>query len=129
VGYGLNTKANKIEEACKAACIYNWIMGFKTQYNTKIRKEGVKLLGGERQRIAIARAIFKNLKILFLNKAIFAIDNLIKILICKSLKSQAEGRTTLFIAYYFNIIRDVDKIIVLEKREVIERGSYTELLS
>jgi len=86
-------------------------------------------LGGERQRIAIIRAILKNLKILFLDKAISAINNLIKMLIYKSLKSQAESRITLIIAYRLNTIRDADEIIVLEKGEVTERGSHTELLS
>ena len=65
-------------------------MGFKTQYNIKVGEEGVKLLGSECQYITIIRAIFKNLKILLFNKALFAINNLIEVLIYKSLKSQAE---------------------------------------
>ena len=85
--YGLNIKANEIEEACKAAYIYNQIIGFKTQYNTIVGEESVKLSGGKCQRITIIKAIFKNLKILFFNKAISAIDNLIEVPICKSLKS------------------------------------------
>ena len=87
MAYGLNAKANKIEEAYKAAYIYNWIIRYKTQYNTKVGEEGVKLLDGKRQCIAIARAIFKNLKILLLDKAIFTIDNLTEVLIYKLLKS------------------------------------------
>jgi len=86
-------------------------------------------LGGKCQHIAITRAILKNLKILLLNKVISTIDNLIEILIRESLKSQVEGRITLIIAYYLNIIRDINKIIILEKGEVIKRGSHTELLS
>ena len=129
VVYRLNTEANEIEEACKAACIYDWIMGFKTQYNTIVGEEGVKLLGSERQCIAIVRAIFKNPKILFLDEATSAVDNLMEVLICESLKSQAEGQIILIIAHHFNTIRDADDIIILEKGKVVERGSHTELLS
>ena len=66
-------------------------MGFKTQYNTIVREEGIKLSGSECQCITITKAIFKNPKILLLDKAISAIDNLTKVLIYKSLKSQAES--------------------------------------
>jgi len=65
-------------------------MGFKTQYNTIVGEEGVKLLGSEHQYIAITRAIFKNPKILFLDEATSAVDNLTEVPIHKSLKSQAE---------------------------------------
>ena len=87
VGYGLSAKANKIKKACKAAYIHDWIMRCKARYNTKVGEEGVKLLGGKRQYIAIIRAVLKNLKILLFNKATSTINNLIKVLICKSLKS------------------------------------------
>ena len=129
VAYGLNAKANEIEEACKAACIHDRIIGFETRYDTKVGEEGVKLSGGERQRIAIARAILKNPKILLLDEATSAVDNLTEVPIRESLKSQAEGRTTLIIAHRLNTIRDADEIIVLEKGEVAERGSHTGLLS
>ncbi|OCK89680.1 uncharacterized protein K441DRAFT_583141, partial [Cenococcum geophilum 1.58] len=87
IAYRLSAKANKIKEAYKAAYIYNRIIGLKTQYNTNVREEGIKLLGSKCQRIAIARAILKNLKILLLNKALSAVDNLIEVLIYKLLKS------------------------------------------
>ena len=90
---------------------------------------GIKLSGGKRQRITITRAFLKNLKILLLNKAISAIDNIIKKSISESLKSQGKGQTTLIVAYYFNIIKGANKIIFLEKGEVKERGSHTKLFN
>ena len=129
VGYGLSAKTNKIEEACKAAYIYNQIMHYKAQYDTKVGEEGVKLLGSKHQRIIIARAVLKNPKILLLNKATSAIDNLTEVPIRELLKSQVECQITLIIAHCLNTIKDANKIIILDKEEVTERGSHTKLFS
>jgi len=94
-----------------------------------VREGGIKLLGGERQRVAITRAFFKNPKILFFNEAIFAINNIIKKLIRESLKSQGKGWTILTVAYCLSIVKGANEIIFLEKGEIKERGSYTELLN
>ena len=85
--YGLYTNNIKIIKGCKAASIYKQIIYCNAGYNIVVREGGIKLLGGERQRIAIARAFLKNLKILFLDEAISAIDNITKKSIHKSLKS------------------------------------------
>jgi len=85
--YGLHANNIKIVESCKAASIHKRIIYCNTGYNTVVREGGIKLLGGKCQRIAIIRAFLKNLKILLLNKAISAIDNITEKLIRKSLKS------------------------------------------
>jgi len=94
-----------------------------------VREGGIKLLGGERQRITITKAFLKNLKILLLNKAIFTIDNITKKLIRESLKSRGKGRTILTVIYYLSIVKSTNKIIFLEKGEIKERGSYIKLLN
>ena len=78
-------------ESCKAASIYKRIVYCNTKYNTVVGEGGIKLLGSKRQRIAIARAFLKNLKILLLNKAISTMDNITEKSIRESLKSQGKG--------------------------------------
>jgi len=94
-------------------------------YNTVVREGGIKLLGGERQRITIVRAFLKNSKILFLDEAIFTVDNVMEKSISESLKSRGKGRTTLIVAYRLSIVKGANEIIFLEKGEVKERGSHT----
>ena len=94
-----------------------------------VREEGIKLLGSKRQRITIARAFLKNLKILFLDKAIFTIDNITEKSISKSLKSQGKGQIILIVAYCFSIVKNANEIIFLEKGEVKEKRSYTKLFN
>ena len=88
MAYRISADSNGIVEAYKAASIYNWIVDCNGGYNAIIREGGVKILGGKRQRIAIISAILKRAKILFLNKATSAIDNLIEVLLYKLLKSK-----------------------------------------
>jgi ABC-type multidrug transport system fused ATPase/permease subunit len=85
--YGLYTNNTKITESYKAASIYKRIIYYNARYNIVVREGGIKLLDGKCQRIAIARAFLKNLKILLLNKAISTIDNIIEKLIRESLKT------------------------------------------
>jgi len=86
-------------------------------------------LGGKRQRVTIARAFLKNPKILLLNEAISAIDNITEKSIRESLKSWGKGRIILTVAYRLSIVKGANKIIFLEKGEIKERGSHTELLN
>jgi len=116
-------------ESYKAASIYKWIIYYNAGYNIVVGEGGIKLLGGERQRITIVRAFFKNSKILLLDKTISAIDNITKKLIRESLKSRGEGWTILTVAYYFSIVKSTNEIIFLKKGEVKERGSYTKLFN
>ncbi|OCK98595.1 P-loop containing nucleoside triphosphate hydrolase protein, partial [Cenococcum geophilum 1.58] len=80
-------------------------------------------------RISIARAFLKNLKILLLNEATSAIDNITEKLIYESLKSRGKGQTILTITYHLSTVKGADKIIFLEKEKIKERGSYTKLLN
>jgi ABC-type multidrug transport system fused ATPase/permease subunit len=94
-----------------------------------VRKGGIKLSGGKRQRIAIARAFLKNSKILLLDEATSAIDNITEKSIRESLKTQGKGRTILTVTYRLSTVKGANKIIFLENGEIKERGSYTKLLN
>ena len=85
--YGLHTNNIKIVKSCKAASIYKRIISCNAKYNTVVREGGIKLSSSKRQRVAIIRAFLKNLKILLLNEATSAIDNITEKLIRESLKS------------------------------------------
>jgi len=89
--YRISADSDRIVKAYKAASIHNRIVDYNNGYDATIREGGVKISGSERQRIAIVSAILKKVKILLLNKATSAIDNLIKVSLCKSLKSKAQS--------------------------------------
>jgi len=129
VSYGLHANDVKIMESCKAASIHERIVHCNAGYNTVVGKGGIKLSGGKRQRIAIARAFLKNSKILLLDEATSAIDNITEKSIRESLKSQGKGQTILTVAHRLSTVKGADEIIFLENGEVKERGSHTELLN
>ena len=127
--YGLHANNIKIVKSCKAAFIHERIIYCNTRYNTVVGEKGIKLLGSKLQRIAIARAFLKNLKILLLNEATSAVDNIMEKSICKSLKSRGKDQITLIITYRLSTVKGIDKIIFLKKGEVKKRGSHTKLLN
>jgi subfamily B ATP-binding cassette protein MsbA len=97
-------------------------------YDTVVGGEGVTLSGGDRQRIAIARAVLKNSKILVLDEDTSALDNQSEKLIQEALERLMVGRTTFIIAHRLSTVHNADKIIVLEKGRVIETGNHKELM-
>ncbi|KAF1938931.1 hypothetical protein EJ02DRAFT_425294 [Clathrospora elynae] len=118
----------EIEDACRAAAIHDDIVGFPDGYNSKVGERGVRLSGGQLQRIAIARVLLKNPKIVMLDEATSAIDSSIEALIQQAFKKLSQGRTTFVIAHRLSTIADADQILVIEKGEIIERGTHQELL-
>ena len=116
-------------ESCKASSIHKRIIYCNTRYNILVRKEGIKLLNSKCQYITIIKAFLKNLKILLLDKAISAINNIMEKSICKSLKSQRKDRTILIITYHLSTVKGANKIIFLKNREIKKKGSYTKLLN
>jgi ABC-type transport system involved in Fe-S cluster assembly fused permease/ATPase subunit len=118
----------EIEDACRAAAIHDDIVGFPDGYNSKVGERGVRLSGGQLQRIAIARVLLKNPKIVMLDEATSAIDSSIEALIQQAFRKLSQGRTTFVIAHRLSTIADADQILVVEKGEIIERGTHTELL-
>ncbi|KAF1912132.1 hypothetical protein BDU57DRAFT_560030 [Ampelomyces quisqualis] len=118
----------EIEAACRAAAIHDDIMGFPDKYESKVGERGVRLSGGQLQRIAIARVLLKNPKIVLLDEATSAIDSAIEEQIQTAFRKLSKGRTTFVIAHRLSTIVDADQILVIEKGEIIERGTHQELL-
>ncbi|MEI8283197.1 MAG: ABC transporter ATP-binding protein, partial [Armatimonadota bacterium] len=116
-------------EACKAAAIHDHIAGLPEMYDTVVGERGYKLSGGEKQRIAIARAILKNPKVLILDEATSALDTHSERLIQASLNNLMKGRTTFAIAHRLSTILTADQILVVSDGQVVESGKHQELLA
>ncbi|KAI9291730.1 P-loop containing nucleoside triphosphate hydrolase protein [Neoconidiobolus thromboides FSU 785] len=128
--YGkINSTKQEIEIAAKAAQIHERILSFPDQYHTKVGERGLRLSGGEKQRIAIARTFLRDPKIVLLDEATSALDTTTERQIQSSLKSITKGRTTLIIAHRLSTIIEADIILVLNQGEIIERGSHNELMN
>lgn len=119
----------EIVEACKAAAIHDQIASFENGYDTVVGERGYKLSGGEKQRIAIARAILKNPRILILDEATSALDTRSERMIQASLSRLMQGRTTFAIAHRLSTILAADQILVMDKGRIVERGRHEELLA
>jgi len=118
-----------VYEACRAARIHDKIMSFPDQYNTKVGERGLRLSGGEKQRVAIARTILKNPRVILLDEATAALDSETEQHIQKALKELSEGRTTLVIAHRLSTITSANQILCIHQGRVVERGTHEELLA
>ncbi len=129
IAYGKpNATAQEIEEAAKKANAYDFIISFPDQFNTLVGERGIQLSGGQRQRIAIARAVLKNPSILILDEATSSLDSESEHLVQEALEKLMVGRTSIVIAHRLATIRNADKIVVLQKGEVLETGNHAELI-
>lgn len=129
ITYGKPEASEKeIHEAAKKAYIHDFIMELENGYDTVVGEKGVKLSGGQKQRIAIARAIIKNPKILIFDEATSSLDSESEKYIHESIKKLSGKLTLIIIAHRFATIKDVDKIIVLEKGGLKEIGTHQELI-
>jgi ABC-type transport system involved in Fe-S cluster assembly fused permease/ATPase subunit len=118
----------EVEQAARLARIHDFVVMLPEGYETKVGERGLKLSGGEKQRVAIARTILKDPPILVLDEATSALDTRTEKEIQASLDEVARGRTTLVIAHRLSTVVDADEIIVLEQGHVVERGRHEELL-
>jgi ATP-binding cassette subfamily B protein len=119
----------EIEQAARLAQIHDFITSLPQGYKTKVGERGLKLSGGEKQRVAIARTILKNPRILILDEATSALDTATEQEIGAALRSVADDRTTLVIAHRLSTVTDADEILVLRDGEIVERGPHTALLA
>ncbi len=124
----LDASDEEIQQAAKHANIHHFITSLPGGYQTIVGERGLKLSGGEKQRIAIARVILKNPRILVFDEATSSLDSHSEQLILESLKEVAEKHTTLVIAHRLSTIIDADTIFVLDKGRVVEQGSHQQLL-
>jgi ATP-binding cassette subfamily B protein len=119
----------EIEEAARLARIHDFIMASPDGYRTMVGERGLKLSGGEKQRVAIARTILKRPRILLFDEATSALDTRTEREIQASLREVSRGHTTLVIAHRLSTIVDADEIIVLAEGRIAERGTHADLLS
>ncbi len=124
----LDATDEDIRRAAKMANIHDFVESLPDKYETVVGERGLKLSGGEKQRVAIARVILKNPKILVFDEATSSLDSHSEQQILSSLKQAAEKHTTLVIAHRLSTIIDADNIIVLDKGKVVEQGTHKQLL-
>ena len=119
----------EVERAARLARIHDFVISLPEGYETRVGERGLKLSGGEKQRVAIARTILKDPPILMLDEATSALDTRTEKEIQASIDEVARGRTTLVIAHRLSTVVDADEIIVLDSGRIIERGRHAELLA
>jgi ATP-binding cassette subfamily B protein len=117
-----------LEAACRLAEAHEFILRQPAGYDTLVGEHGATLSGGQRQRLAIARALLKDPPILILDEATSALDAATEAKVSRALRALMTGRTTFVIAHRLSTVRDADEILVFDAGEVVERGTYAELL-
>ena len=124
----LNATKEEVIEAAKKARCHDFISALPNGYETRVGEMGVKLSGGEKQRISIARMILKNAPILILDEAMAAVDSENERLIGEAIDDLSKDKTIITIAHHLNTIRDSDQIIVMDKGVVLDTGSHEEMM-
>jgi ATP-binding cassette, subfamily B, bacterial len=120
---------SEIEEAARAANIHDRILSFAEGYDTVVGERGYRLSGGEKQRLAIARVVLKDPRILILDEATSALDTTSERLVQQALETATRRRTTIAIAHRLSTILGADLILAVEAGRVVERGTHAELLA
>ncbi|MEY3673780.1 MAG: hypothetical protein RJB47_488 [Pseudomonadota bacterium] len=130
IAYGQTTATkDQVEEAARSARIHDFIASTPQGYETMVGERGLKLSGGEKQRVAIARTLLKNPSILIFDEATSALDSTNERAIQAELRDAAHNKTTLVIAHRLSTVVDAHEIIVLDQGRVIERGTHADLLA
>nr|WP_314898845.1 ABC transporter ATP-binding protein/permease [uncultured Deefgea sp.] len=129
IAYGRPTASKEdVIEAAKSAHIYDFILSLPDGFETTVGERGLKLSGGEKQRVAIARTILKNPPILIFDEATSALDSHTEKAIQAELKAISANRTTLIVAHRLSTISEADQILVMREGQIVERGHHRELL-
>jgi subfamily B ATP-binding cassette protein MsbA len=130
IAFGIeNCSDEKIIEAARIAHAHDFILSLENQYDTNIGERGNKLSGGQKQRISIARAILHNPSILILDEATSALDTESEKIVQKALEELMINRTSIVIAHRLSTIRNADLILVLQKGQIVEKGTHEELIA
>jgi ABC-type transport system involved in Fe-S cluster assembly fused permease/ATPase subunit len=130
IAYGRpGASQDEVEHAAQLAQIHDFVMSLPDQYATQVGERGLKLSGGEKQRVAIARSILKDPRILILDEATSALDTATEQDIQAALRAVSYHRTTLVIAHRLSTVVDADEIVVLDQGRVAERGTHAALLA
>ena len=130
IAYGRpDASREEVEAAARAARLHDFISALPDGYDTAVGERGLKLSGGEKQRVAIARVILKRPRILIFDEATSALDTRTEQAIQESLRSLAHGHTSLVMAHLLSTVTDADEILVLEHGRVVERGTHEGLLA
>ncbi len=130
IAYGnLDASESDIIAAAKAAYAYDFIQRFSNGFDTVVGEKGVRLSGGEKQRICIARALLKNAPILILDEATSSLDTESELAVQRGLDNLMMGRTTFVVAHRLSTIRNADRIIVIVDGRIVEKGKHEELLA
>lgn len=129
VAFGRETAVfAEIVDSTKQAGVYENIIEFPEQFDTKVGERGVTLSGGQKQRVSIARALIRNAPILILDDSLSAVDTATEELILNNLQQKTKEQTVIIIAHRISTVQDADDIIVLDEGRIIERGNHEELL-
>jgi subfamily B ATP-binding cassette protein MsbA len=129
IAYGLEEcPLDQIMAAARAANAHNFIMEMPHGYDSVIGERGVKISGGERQRLSLARAILKNPPLLILDEATSALDTESEILVQQAIERLMSGRTSIVIAHRLSTIQHADRIVVLEGGRIVESGRHRDLI-
>ncbi|MBI4835953.1 MAG: ABC transporter ATP-binding protein [Candidatus Abawacabacteria bacterium] len=129
IRYGTTASLAEVQTAAKQAYCHEFITQLPKGYDTYVGERGIKLSGGERQRVAIARAILKNAPILVLDEATSSLDSESESLIQAALKNLMHNKTTIVIAHRLSTIMQMDRIVVIDKGQVVDTGTHQSLLS
>ena len=118
----------RLEQAARISCIHDYIMSLPLKYNTKIGRDGVGLSQGQKQRILIARAVYKNPDFIFLDEATNSLDAKNEREIVENLDEFYKGRTVVVVAHRLSTVKNADQIVVIDSGKVVEKGTHTELI-